>query len=413
MGRGFETRFMGEPGDGVGRSRLHLLIDDGGAAIERAAEQKGEAEDVVDLVGIVRATSADQRIGACLFRQLRHDLGHGIAECQDQRVWRHILHHLRFQSPSLGQTHKDIRPRHDSAKLGLVTVLGKSAAPAVNRIVALLGHQALGVGDPDVFPSCPDGDQHVHTGNGRGPRPRRDDLDLADVLLDQPHGVDDGCSDDDRRAVLVVMKDRNVHALAQGFLDLEAFGRLDVLEVYATKGRFQRRDDLDEALGILFVDLDIDRVDARKLLEQDCLAFHHRLGRQRANIAQAEDRRAVGNHRDQIALGGVAIGVERIGRDLLAGRRDAWGVGQRQVPRIGQWLDRRDFQLAGPRELVEMQRGFAKAGGLVVGHRSLPCSGAPHRDAPGRVPTRQNSSRTGPAARGKLCLSRIQSHRDS
>jgi hypothetical protein len=45
---------------------------------------------------------------------------------------------------------------------------------------------------------------------------------------------------DDRRAVLVVMEDRDVHQLAQALLDDEALRRLDVLEVDAAEGR--RRD---------------------------------------------------------------------------------------------------------------------------------------------------------------------------
>jgi hypothetical protein len=60
------------------------------------------------------------------------------------------------------------------------------------------------------------------------------------------------------------------------------------------------------------VDFDIEHVDAGEALEQDALAFHHRLAGQRAEVAQAEDGGAVGDHRDQIALVGVAVGVGRI-----------------------------------------------------------------------------------------------------
>ena len=56
------------------------------------------------------------------------------------------------------------------------------------------------------------------------------------------------------------------------------------------------------------VDFQVDRVDIGEALEQHGLAFHHRLGGQRAQIAQAQDRRAVGDHRDEIALGGIVVG---------------------------------------------------------------------------------------------------------
>ena len=62
--------------------------------------------------------------------------------------------------------------------------------------------------------------------------------------------------------------------------------------------------DLDELVGSRLVDLDVEDVDAGELLEQHRLAFHHRLGGQRADIAQAQHRGAVGDHRDQVAAGG-------------------------------------------------------------------------------------------------------------
>ena len=50
-------------------------------------------------------------------------------------------------------------------------------------------------------------------------------------------------------------------------------------------------------------DLDVEDVDAGEFLEQDRLAFHHRLGGQRADIAEAEHGGAVGDHGDEIGAG--------------------------------------------------------------------------------------------------------------
>ena len=83
-------------------------------------------------------------------------------------------------------------------------------------------------------------------------------------------------------------------------LDLEAFRRLDVLEVDAAEGRLQRRDDLDHAVDLVRVDLDVEHVDAGEFLEQDRLAFHHRLGGERADIAEAEHGGAVGDDGDEV-----------------------------------------------------------------------------------------------------------------
>ena len=65
-------------------------------------------------------------------------------------------------------------------------------------------------------------------------------------------------------------------------------------------------DDVDQLVRVALVDLDVEHVDAGELLEQHALAFHHRLAGERADVAQAEHRGAVGDHRDQVAARGVA-----------------------------------------------------------------------------------------------------------
>ncbi len=77
--------------------------------------------------------------------------------------------------------------------------------------------------------------------------------------------------------MLVVVHDRDVHALAQGLLDDEAFRRLDVLQVDAAEARLHQRHRLDELVGILGVQFDVDRIDVGEALEQHRFAFHHRL----------------------------------------------------------------------------------------------------------------------------------------
>ncbi len=69
---------------------------------------------------------------------------------------------------------------------------------------------------------------------------------------------------------------------------------------------------LDHALDVGRVDLDVEDVDAGEFLEQDRLALHHRLGRQRADIAEAEHGRAVGDDADEVGAAGVVGGDGRV-----------------------------------------------------------------------------------------------------
>src|SRR5690606_26469425 len=161
---------------------------------------------------------------------------------------RHVLHHFGLERPGLGKADIDVGAVHDLGQFGLVRFLGEGAAPAIDIVVARLGDEALAVSDPDVFAGRADGDQHVHAGDGGSTGAGGHDLDLGNVLADQFHGVEDGGSDDDGGAVLVIVEDRDIHALAQGFLDLKTFRGLDVLEIDAAEAGFERSDNVDETL---------------------------------------------------------------------------------------------------------------------------------------------------------------------
>jgi hypothetical protein len=79
--------------------------------------------------------------------------------------------------------------------------------------------------------------EEIETGDHGGAGPSPGKFDATDVLADIVQAVEYSGADDDRSAVLIVVEDRNLHALAQLALDLEALRRLDVFEVDAAKGR--------------------------------------------------------------------------------------------------------------------------------------------------------------------------------
>ena len=126
--------------------------------------------------------------------------------------------------------------------------------------------------------------------------------------------------------------------------------------------------------------------DVGKALEQHRLAFHHRLCRQRAAIAEPEDGRAVGDDGDEIALHRVVVGPARILGDRQHRHRDARRIGERKVALGRHRLGGDDLQFAGPANAVKLQ-GFlvgegrpAAAGGGLGGHYySMNTTGMPGR----------------------------------
>ena len=238
--------------------------------------------------------------GRACARELGPDLGLRVGERQDQRVGRHGRDHLGLQHAAGRQAEEDVGAGHDLGQRARAGVLGVAGLLGVHLLGAALVDDALDVGDEDVLALQAEGDQQIEAGERRGAGARDRHLDAADVLADQLQAVEDRRRDDDRRAVLVVVEDRDLHALAQLALDDEALRRLDVLQVDAAEGRLQRRDDVDDPVGVGGVDLDVEHVDAGEFLEQAALALHHRLAGERPDVAEAQHRRAVGDDRHQI-----------------------------------------------------------------------------------------------------------------
>ena len=160
--------------------------------------------------------------------------------------------------------------------------------------------------------------------------------------------------------MLVVVEHRDLHPLAKLALDVEALRRLDVLEVDAAEGGLERGDDVDELVGVALGELDVEDVDAGEFLEEDALAFHHRLGGERADGAQPEDRGAVGDDRDHVAARREAARLPGVLDDRLARRGHARRVREREVALREQRLGRGDFDLSGDREAMIVERGFAE-----------------------------------------------------
>ncbi len=162
------------------------------------------------------------------------------------------------------------------------------------------------------------------------------------------------------------MKDRDVHPLAANPLDGKAIGGFDVFEVDGAERRLQCADDIGQFLGVCFIHFDIEAIDGREFLEEDSLAFHHRFGGQRTDVAQPEDSRSVADNSNKIAPRRIARCVAGIVPDFKAGFGHAGRIGPRQIAPIGHRLGRADLEFAGLGKFVVIQCGLAKV--RLVGH---------------------------------------------
>ena len=162
--------------------------------------------------------------------------------------------------------------------------------------------------------------------------------------------------------MLVVMKYRYAERLTEFLFDVEAVGGTDVFEVDATHGRLEELAEPDHILRILRAHLQVEHVDVGEGLEQNPFAFHDRLAGQRADVAEAEYRGAVRYDGDEIAFGGVEVGVVRALGDFEARLRHSRGVGEGEVPLIFERLGWRDLDLPRPALRVIIEGLLAAAG---------------------------------------------------
>ncbi len=198
--------------------------------------------------------------------------------------------------------------------------------------------------------------QHHQAGHARRPCAEPDDPDILRALARDPQRILGRRRDHDGGAVLIVVKHRNAHPFAADPLDGEAFGRLDVFEIDRPEGWLQPAHQIGKRLGVGLVHLKVKTINPGEFLEQDSLALHHRLGGLRTDIAKAQNRRAVGYYRDEVALGGEAGCGARIFCNCSAGFGHAGRIGARQVAGRGHRLGGADLKFAGARIFMVVQR---------------------------------------------------------
>ncbi|HWY59822.1 MAG TPA: hypothetical protein VNZ03_35495 [Terriglobales bacterium] len=125
--------------------------------------------------------------------------------------------------------------------------------------------------------------------NARGPPAVYHDPDLADVLACNFQGIEQCRAGDNGCAMLVIMKDWDLHRLLQALFDIEALRRLDVLQVDSAEGGFEQLADLDNLVRIVSVDFKVEDIHAGESFEENSFPFHVRFSREGSDAAQTEN----------------------------------------------------------------------------------------------------------------------------
>ena len=156
----------------------------------------------------------------------------------------------------------------------------------------------------------------------------------AHVLLPLAHDLERVCEPregDDSGSVLIVVEDRDVAELLELALDLEAAGRRDILQIHAAEAAREEIHRAHEFVHVLRFDAERERVHTAEGLEEHAFALHDGHAGLGADVAETEHRRTVRDDGAEIVPPRERIALIDILLDLQARRRNAGGVGQREV----------------------------------------------------------------------------------
>ncbi len=178
------------------------------------------------------------------------------------------------------------------------------------------------------------------------------------VLAYYFQGIDQPRTGDYGGPVLVIVENRDLHGLFEGFFYIEAFGGFYILEIDPAEGRLEELAGADDLVGVPAGHFQIEDVYVGEPFEKNSFSFHDGFSGRGADIAQPQNGGSVGNDRYQVSLGGVFVDIFRMGLYFKAGVGYPGGVGQAQVFLRKAGFCGDNFYLAGGRKRVIIQSVF-------------------------------------------------------
>jgi len=112
--------------------------------------------------------------------------------------------------------------------------------------------------------------------------------------------------------MLVIVKNRDVHASGKQGFNLETLWSIDILYADSAKGRGKKTDRLNNFIHLLGFKADREGVNICKCLENDRFSLKNRHGCQWPLVAEPEDTRAICDQCDGITATGIVEGCGRV-----------------------------------------------------------------------------------------------------
>ncbi len=278
--------------NGVYGSEFHVFVDFGGSDIEGTAEDEGEADDVVDLVGEVAASGGHDDILPGGFGIGVGDFGVGVGHGKDNGVGGHGLEHGSIEDVAFAEAYEHIGTLHGLFE-GVDVFGGGKFFFVVVKVVAVGANDTGAVEHDDVAFVGTQRHEEFGAGDGGSASAIDYDVDVLDFFANDVEGVDECSPADDGCAMLVVMHDGDVELFFESFFDFETFGGFDVFEVDATEGGRNGFDGFYKIVNIGLVDFDVEHVNVGKYFEEESFAFHDGFGGFGSNVAETEYGSAV------------------------------------------------------------------------------------------------------------------------
>ena len=124
--------------------------------------------------------------------------------------------------------------------------------------------------------------------------------------------------------MLVVVHHWYVEAFLESLFDIEAFGSLDILEVYTTECGCNLFYCLTEFLWVFLCHFNIKHVYATIDFKKQSLAFHYGFAAQSTYISESEHGSSITDYGHKISLVCISVCIVGVSLNLEAWKRNTW-----------------------------------------------------------------------------------------